>query len=157
VSRLSSRPHATLLKFGYPDTVVAEYDHWAVLLRPSQVTLGSLVLVCAEPATAFPDISAGAFAELKRVTNELEAVLASAFSFDRVNYLMLRMVDPHVHFHVLPRYETKRRFAGVEFEDRAWPRPPDLTSGTTLSDDTKNALLADLRERFRKTGVKGSK
>ena len=36
--------NVTMQKFGYPDTLIAEYDHWVVLLRPSQVTLGSLVL-----------------------------------------------------------------------------------------------------------------
>jgi len=29
----------TIRKFGYPDTLIHEYDHWVVLLRPQQVTL----------------------------------------------------------------------------------------------------------------------
>lgn len=141
-------PHATLLKFGYPATVVAEHGNWSVLLRPSQVTLGSLVLICQEPATAFPDISVAAFAQLKVVTRRIEMGLASAFGFDRINYLMLRMVDPHVHFHVIPRYETKRTFDGIEFHDASWPRPPDLSLGTALDGRTQASLLALLRERF---------
>jgi diadenosine tetraphosphate (Ap4A) HIT family hydrolase len=96
------------------------------LLRAQQVTLGSLVLVCKEEATSFPDISAAAFAELKHVTSVMEGMLAAAFAFDKVNYLMLRMVDPHVHFHVLPRYASARTFEGMTFEDPAWPKPPDL-------------------------------
>ena len=35
----------TILRFGHPATVIAEYPHWFVLLRPEQPTLGSLVLV----------------------------------------------------------------------------------------------------------------
>ncbi len=34
----------TIQRFGYPATLVAEYEHWLVLLRPAQATLGSLVL-----------------------------------------------------------------------------------------------------------------
>ncbi len=34
----------TIVRFGYPATLVAEYEHWVVLLRPEQPTLGSLVL-----------------------------------------------------------------------------------------------------------------
>ena len=34
----------TIEKFGYPTTLIREYEHWLVLLRPEQVTLGSLVL-----------------------------------------------------------------------------------------------------------------
>lgn len=45
--------NATMTKFGFPRTLVAETAHWTVLVRPQQVTLGSLVLVCKEPVTAF--------------------------------------------------------------------------------------------------------
>ena len=41
-------PHDTLLKFNYPQTLLREYQHWAVLLRPKQVTVGSLVLICTD-------------------------------------------------------------------------------------------------------------
>ena len=33
------------------------------------------------------------------------------------NYLMLMMVDPHVHFHVIPRYAAPQRFEDVDFPD----------------------------------------
>ena len=35
----------TIVKFGYPASLVHELEHWVILLRPAQVTLGSLVLV----------------------------------------------------------------------------------------------------------------
>jgi hypothetical protein len=31
--------NATIEKFGWPATLVAEFDHWVVLLRPAQPTL----------------------------------------------------------------------------------------------------------------------
>jgi len=37
---------------------------------------------------------------------------------------MLMMVDPDVHFHVLPRYENPREFGGRTHNDRFWPKPP---------------------------------
>ena len=44
--------NATALNFGFPRTLVAETDHWLVLIRPKQPTFGSLVLVCKEQAVA---------------------------------------------------------------------------------------------------------
>jgi diadenosine tetraphosphate (Ap4A) HIT family hydrolase len=41
----------------------------------------------------------------------------------KINYLMLMMVDPHVHFHVLPRYEGDRSHGGIEVVDAGWPGP----------------------------------
>ena len=57
--------NATGVKFGHPDTLVAEFSHWVVLLRPAQVTLGSLVLLCTDEAERFGDISAEAVTELR--------------------------------------------------------------------------------------------
>ncbi len=136
-------PHATLIKFGYPDTVIADYGSWVVLLRPKQATLGALVLVCAEEATAFADISATAFATLPRAIGDVEDRLKTAFAYDKINYLMLMMVDPQVHFHVLPRYGESRDFAGHRFADPGWPGPPDFGQGTTL-DDGLTAAFKDV-------------
>ena len=43
----------TIRRFGYPATLIAEYPHWLVMLRPEQPTLGSLVLAAKSDATAF--------------------------------------------------------------------------------------------------------
>ena len=138
-------PHETLLKFQYPDTLLREYEYWAVLLRPKQVTLGSLVLVCSADATSMADVSAPAFAELQAVTADLEGVLKKTFAFDKINYLLLMMVDKHVHFHIIPRYAAARTACGVEFLDTAWPKPPDVTQAVDLTDEQFAELLRLLR------------
>lgn len=138
----------TLLKFGYPDSLVHAYAHWAVVLRPRQVTLGSLVAVCTEPVRAFPEASAPAFAELRTVTGDVERALRSLFRHDRINWLMLMMVDPDVHFHVLPRYAQPRVFEGATFADAAWPGPPDLKSGADPDPALRSRLLASLRDAW---------
>ena len=48
--------HATLVKFGYPRTLVHQGQHWAVLVRPAQPTLGSLVLCALADKTAYGDL-----------------------------------------------------------------------------------------------------
>jgi diadenosine tetraphosphate (Ap4A) HIT family hydrolase len=138
----------TIRKFGYPDTLLANYEHWVVLLRPQQVTLGSLVLACREQATRFSDISPHAFADLATAIGDIEAVLSQTFSYNKINYLMLMMVDPHVHFHVIPRYAEAKEFGGVTFADAGWPGVPDLGVPTAL-DQVQIAALADfLRRRW---------
>ncbi len=52
----------TAVRFGYPQTLIREYDHWLVLLREPQATLGSLILCEKSDATEFSAISSGAFA-----------------------------------------------------------------------------------------------
>lgn len=131
----------TIRKFGYPETLIRDYRHWVVLLRPAQPTLGSLVLAAKSEATAFGDLPAEAHAELAIITREIENALKTAVSYDRLNYLMLMMVDPHVHFHVIPRYEGSRSGGGLTIEDAGWPKPPALGEAHALTPDERNAMM----------------
>src|SRR4051794_38690257 len=105
----------TIEKFGYPATLIEEFEHWLVLLRPAQVTLGSLVLAAKSEATAYSDLPRGAFAEQADAVAAIETALVSFVAYDRINYLMLMMVDPNVHFHVIPRFSRPRNWNGIEF------------------------------------------
>lgn len=140
--------NATIRKFGYPDSCLKELERWVVLLRPQQVTIGALVLACKEDARAFSETSPEAMAELHQAVAQIERALRAAFAYDRINYLMLMMVDPDVHFHVLPRYAKERVFQGQSFADHAWPGPPDLSRGNPIDDATSAALRAHLRSFF---------
>ena len=140
--------NATIEKFGFPATLIAEFDHWVVLLRPAQPTLGALILAAKSDATAFGDLPAAAHAELASVTKALERALTGAVGYQRINYLMLMMVDPHVHFHVLPRYEGSRTHAGIDVPDAGWPGQSDLGSAVMLDGDQVAALTGWLKPYF---------
>lgn len=138
----------TILKFGYPETLLAEFTHWLVLLRPAQPTLGSLVLAAKSDATAFGDLPAEAHAELKEATTAIERALGAFVNYAKLNYLMLMMVDPYVHFHVIPRYEGDRVWLGQAFVDAGWPKVPDLGSAILLDADEIKRLASELSGRF---------
>ena len=140
--------NATEIKFGDPATRIAQTDRWSVLLRPKQPTLGSLVLVCREPVLSFAEVSAQGYEELRTVVRRLEATLREFVAYERINYLMLMMVDPDVHFHVIPRYAGTRRFGGVEFADGGWPAVPALDAAISLDPATRDALVAALRDAW---------
>jgi diadenosine tetraphosphate (Ap4A) HIT family hydrolase len=139
----------TIEKFGYPATQVREYEHWLVLLRPAQVTLGSLVLAAKSDVTAFSALPRAAFAEQADVIAAIERALTALTGYERINYLMLMMVDPNVHFHVIPRYSEPRRWNGVEFPDAGWPGPPRLDSAVTLDPQQLGRLASEVTTNFR--------
>lgn len=150
-SKQDPMANTTMIKFGYPQTQVAETAHWSIQARPQQPTLGSLVLVCREDVTAFSEISAGAFADLQRAVTGIERMLQSFTSYQRINYLMLMMVDPNVHFHVFPRYEGTRDFEGTAFADAGWPGPPRLDQAVSVSEPQLAALTTALRASWQDT------
>jgi diadenosine tetraphosphate (Ap4A) HIT family hydrolase len=138
-------PNQTIEKFGYPHSLVREFDHWVVLVRPVQPTLGSLVLAAKSPATAYGDLPQEAFAEQGRIVAAVEHALRSFCAYERINYLMLMMVDPNVHFHVIPRHSEPREWNGTRFADVGWPGPPDLKSGVALKKEQISGIVEQLR------------
>ncbi len=135
----------TMRKFGYPAGLLAETPSWALLLRPQQATLGALVLACREPVKTLGAVSASGFAEMGGLIKRLERGLKSCFAYDKINYLCLMMVDPDVHFHVVPRYAKAQRWNGIEFADAGWPAAPNLAKFPELD----SAALARLTEHLR--------
>jgi len=140
--------NATMRKFGHPRTLVAETAHWTVLARPQQVTLGSLVLACRDPANAFGEVTPAAFADLQKAVSGIEAMLTGFVAYRKINYLMLMMVDPDVHFHVIPRYDGTRRFEDLEFPDAGWPGPPALGTAVTPDEAVLDRIVAALCTRW---------
>lgn len=118
--------NATMQKFGAPHTIIRRFQYWSVMLRPAQATLGAMVLAAHESAQAFSELSPASFTELHIITTQIESTLQKAFQNDKLNYLMLMMVDPDVHFHVIPRYAQTKKFMNIEFVDTGWPAMPNL-------------------------------
>lgn len=138
----------TALAFGYPASKVAETDHWLILVRPKQPTFGSLVLVCKEAVQAFSDVSPAAFADLQVAVAGIERLLKAKIAYQKINYLMLMMVDKDVHFHVLPRYDGVREHDGQSFPDAGWPTAPALGAAVALSDEAVQRLAQDFAQAW---------
>ena len=139
----------TLEKFDYPATLLAELDHWVILLRREQVTLGSLILAAKSDAVRYSELPPEAFTEQGEAVRRIERALAAFVAFEKINYLMLMMVDPNPHFHVIPRYSELRRWKGIEFADEGWPRAPRLDSAIILDDGQIADLVGELSLNFR--------
>ena len=139
----------TIIRFGYPDTLIADYEHWVVLLRPAQPTLGSLILAAKGDAEAFSALSPEAFAEMGIAIGHIETALKAAVGYAKINYMMLMMVDPHVHFHVLPRYAGEKSGAGLTIADTGWPKLPVLGDAVELDGDQIAALVDWLKPYWR--------
>lgn len=135
----------TMNKFGYPDTLIKEYEHWVVLLRPEQITLASLVLVHKGDCRKMSEMESEEFLEYGAVIKDIEGTLIDLFAAEKFNHLLFMMVDPNVHFHVLPRYGKERSFAGTNFIDSDWPNPPNLSKKL----DMESAVALELKNHLK--------
>ena len=72
----------------------------------------------------------------------MEPWLKAAVDYEKINYLMLMMVDKDVHFHVLPRYSGVREHEGAVFPDAGWPAAPALGAAVELSTEAVERLAS---------------
>jgi diadenosine tetraphosphate (Ap4A) HIT family hydrolase len=140
--------NATLQKFGYPERVIREYEHWALLIRPVQVTLGSVIIASKSEATSFGALRPEEMAEWPGIVRAFESVASRQFGAEKFNYLALMMVDPNPHFHGIPRYRAPVAFQGYSFKDELFPKPPALDVVNDCPQDTLEALHGFLRPLF---------
>jgi diadenosine tetraphosphate (Ap4A) HIT family hydrolase len=58
-------------------------------------------------------------------------------------------VDPHVHFHVIPRYSEPRHWSRIAFPDEGWPGPPRLDAAIRLESEQLALLVTEATSNFR--------
>ena len=139
----------TVKKFGYPKNVIFSDDHWRVLLRPSQVTIGTLVLICRSNVSTLGNLSGSQIGTFPYICKLCEQILTVEFGASKFNYLALMMIDPSVHFHLVPRYKNEVLFDGTVYNDINWPGPPDILYETKFTKKRFEKLLKVLSNRAR--------
>ena len=136
--------NTTMRKFGYPDTLVKEYEHWVILLKPQQTTIGTLVLVEKSDAEHLGELSEDSWAEFKTVSHDAEQWTRRAFGAEKFNYLALMMKDPNVHFHFVPRYSQPVVIGGKLYTDTDWPSKTELGK-LELDNNKMQEILSKMR------------
>ena len=134
-------------KFKVEELLIYESEYWTWSLRPLQPTLGSGVLAMKRYAQAFSDINEDEGKDLSVIVKIIENSLSEVFKYEKINYLMLMMVDPHVHFHIIPRYSVDKDFKGVKWSDKGWPGPPSLEA-EELDDKVLESIRMVLKEHI---------
>jgi len=138
----------TIITFNYPHSLIKKYNKWVVLLRPKQVTLGSLILAYIPDVENLSEVSDDGFLEFGSIVKDIEKVLKELFQYDKINYLALMMVDKNVHLHIIPRYAASQTYLYKSYEDKGWPGIPDLSYSTFLNEEEQRLLLEKIKYNF---------
>jgi len=136
-------------KFKVEELTILKNDSWTWSVRPGQPTLGSGVLSLNRYALEMSELTEKEMKDLGNIIKTLEKLVKKTFNHNIMNYLMLMMVDHHVHYHVIPRYDSKREFEGLKWKDNGWPALPNLNDNQHNTDpeillNIKKAYLTNL-------------
>jgi len=131
-------------KFGLDYLTIQEVGGWIISLRPQQPTIGSMVLTLNRYCQHLAEINEKESADLIHAFQQIEIIVKHVLKADKINYLVLMMVDEQVHFHVIPRYKEGKTFNGNIYIDSDWPGPPSLKA-LSLNDLDINLILQLLK------------
>ncbi|UCD03384.1 MAG: HIT family protein [Candidatus Aenigmatarchaeota archaeon] len=110
--------------FDEKNNLIKEYKHWKLLVRNRNWTLGNCVAITKRHMPSFSEITEDEMADLTELVKDAERALKKAFNYDKINWMSLMMKDPHLHFHIVPRYSSPRQFEDIEWTDEGWPKLP---------------------------------
>ncbi len=124
--------------------LLMSFENWDVVLRKSQITLGSSVFLLKRPTTSMSTLTAAEASEFPLVCLWFEERVSKKFGAERYNYIASMMIEEWVHFHVFPRYSRPVKAIGSTWVDSDWPKVAQL-GGNDNDDET----LINLRNSIR--------
>ena len=104
--------------------LIAETKYWLILLAPDQKNLGTCVVALKRVDDDLAGLKDEEWLEFGLIVKNLESALKNAFNSTMFNWGCLmnssylnQPPNPHVHWHLIPRYKNKIEFEGITFED----------------------------------------
>lgn len=132
-------------KFNPQNNVIKDFNHWIVLLREKQVTLGSVVIVLKRNIPSISQMNSEEAAEFPIVIEWYEQLIRELYGAEKFNYVIAMMKDNFVHYHAFPRYSKTVSRYGIEWVDVAWPKVIEFLN-IQLQDNILEEIKIDMRK-----------
>jgi diadenosine tetraphosphate (Ap4A) HIT family hydrolase len=130
--------------------ILADSTAWLLVLNRNQNLVGKSMLVARRHIEAADELTAAEWDDLRVQLRRITAALRQIAQPDHFNNVFLQNQDRHVHLHVIPRYASPRRVAGLLADDPDYPdhyavpvpyRPLEPEQNEELVDLLRAALL----------------
>ncbi len=133
------------MKKDYSKNLLKSYMYWDVYIHENQGYLGRCVIWCKRSnAEDLIEATLEERKELFQILNVLRELIRRTFNADWFNYSFLGNETRHLHCHLVPRYEGKREFMGVLFEDTLYGH----NYKTDHTFETSEELLKGIKEEL---------
>lgn len=131
----------TIERYVNEQTFIKKYDNWILSLRPNQITCYSMMLFAVSDAEQFSTLEPEILQDLGDVFADVERRVKLISDPLKFNYYSLMLVDPHVHFHIFPRFDNLDL-------DGFWPKTVDLQCKVTIDENELADRLQKLKDAF---------
>ena len=105
-------------------TYIFQTDYWKVSLNPKQTYLGRSIITSKRHCESLSDLTREEWEDFRKLVKSLESGYKKAFGATLFNWDCLmnnayqnKPPNPHVHWHLRPRYEKPVKLFNISFED----------------------------------------
>jgi diadenosine tetraphosphate (Ap4A) HIT family hydrolase len=133
------------------ETVIT--NHWQVELGNNHAYFGRAYANLRSHKGSLSALNKEEWEDFEAVVAKLEKAYKELFGAEPLNWgcfmnhaFRTKPFNPHVHWHIFPRYEIAPVLNGITFEDELFGNFYDDTSERMVSDDTVAHIASKLRE-----------
>jgi len=144
------------LKNPSADTQILDTKFWNVAIDGSNhAYLGRAYVSLKEHTANLGSLSKDEWIDFQEIVEKLEKAYKDAFGAEPLNWSCLmnhafrkKPFNPHVHWHVFPRYEIAPVLDGITFDDPLFGKIYDNHAERLVSAETVEHIAATLRQRI---------
>ncbi|MEK6860643.1 MAG: HIT family protein [Nanoarchaeota archaeon] len=136
-------------------SLIYESKYWRITLAPDQGYLGRCYINLRRHIEKLSELKKEEWIDFAELVKIMESALKKAFCVVMFNWTCLmnnayqdELPNPHVHWHLRPRYDHKVEFSGVIFEDKEFGKHYDRTRNLEVSDEIRNKIISRIKENL---------
>ena len=127
-------------------------DNWSVGIYNDQPYLGRAYATLKTHKGKISELSGEEWQELQNVVSKLEVAYRNAFGAVVLNLecnmnhaFKTEPFNPHVHWHIYPRYKVALEVAGIVFDDQLFGSHIDENKTKMVSDEVLDEIATKIR------------
>lgn len=138
-----------------PQNQILVTKHWNVGIGNNHAYLGRAFVTLRDHKGSLSDLNNDEWGEFHEIVRKLEKAYLDAFGASPMNWgcfmnhaFRTEPFNPHVHWHIYPRYRVAPVVAGISFDDPLFGNFYDDEAENIVSDEIVREIAAKLREHL---------
>lgn len=135
-----------------PKDQILVTKHWNVGIGNNHAYLGRAFVTLREHKSSLSELSDVQWQEFHEIVRKLEKAYKQAFGAEPLNWgcfmnhaFRTEPFNPHVHWHIFPRYKVAPVVSGITFDDPLFGNFYDDKAERIVSDEVVAAIVAKLK------------
>jgi len=137
------------------DELIFETKFWKVVIASDQAYLGRCYVILKRHCGDLAELENSEWSDFIEIVKKIESALKKSFNATMFNWICLMnnaykndSPNPHVHWHLRPRYNHKVEFAGEVFEDPEFGHHYSKKRKQKVSDVVKKKIVDRIKENL---------